>query len=109
MTDKNKAGKKIKTAAALHYDPSISEIKAPQVIAKGLGAIAEKLVEIARKNNVPVEYNPALAQALASVDLLGEIPPELYIIVAEILVTVCDIEKKLWDDNNRLSQLRGYR
>jgi flagellar biosynthesis protein len=71
-------------AVALHYDRS----GAPRVVAKGKGAIGEKIVEIARANNIPIEQNEVLAGALSNVELGDEIPEALYKAVAEVLIFV---------------------
>jgi flagellar biosynthesis protein len=71
-------------AVALHYDKT----GAPRVIAKGRGSVGEKIIELARAHDIPIEENEALAGALANVDLGDEIPAELYKAVAEVLVFV---------------------
>jgi flagellar biosynthesis protein len=73
-------------AAALKYD-SEKDI-APKVVAKGRGAIAEKIIELARKNNIPLKSDPALIQILSKLDIDEQIPVELYMAVAEILAFV---------------------
>ncbi|MFW5733711.1 MAG: flagellar biosynthesis protein FlhB [Oceanidesulfovibrio sp.] len=74
-------------AVALRYDPS--EAPAPQVLAKGANAVAERIKEIAREHNVPVRENKPLARALyKSVDVGEIIPEELYQAVATILAQV---------------------
>jgi flagellar biosynthetic protein FlhB len=71
-------------AVALRYDPL--ESPAPQVLAKGLDHMAEKIKAIARENNVPIRENKALAQALyKSVEVGDSIPEELYQAVASLL------------------------
>jgi flagellar biosynthesis protein len=71
-------------AVALHYDKS----GAPRVVAKGRGSIGDKIVEVARANNIPIEENEVLAGALSNVELGDEIPEELYKAVAEVLIFV---------------------
>ena len=73
-------------AAALKYDGD-KDI-APKVVAKGRGAIAEKIIELARKNNIPLKSDPALVQILSKLDIDEQIPVELYRAVAEILAFV---------------------
>ena len=75
--------KKRQLAVALHYDHG-----APRVIAKGKGTLGEKIIEVARANNIPIEENEVLAGALSNVELGEEIPAELYKAVAEVLVFV---------------------
>ncbi len=71
-------------AVALHYDKK----GAPRVVAKGRGTIGEKIVEVAKANNIPIEENEVLAGALSNVELGDEIPQELYKAVAEVLIFV---------------------
>lgn len=72
-------------AAALRYDPA-SGADAPRVVATGQGAIADAIVAAARAAGVPVREDRLLAEALAALELGGEVPPELYQAVAETLV-----------------------
>jgi flagellar biosynthesis protein len=71
-------------ATALRYDKD--KAGAPQVVASGAGLIAERIVAIAREQGVPVREAPALAEALARLELEQEIPPDLFAAVAEVLV-----------------------
>jgi flagellar biosynthesis protein len=74
----------IQLAVALHYDKT----GAPRVVAKGKGTIGEKIIEVAKANNIPIEENEVLAGALSNVELGDEIPQELYKAVAEVLIFV---------------------
>ncbi|MEZ5765379.1 MAG: EscU/YscU/HrcU family type III secretion system export apparatus switch protein [Xanthobacteraceae bacterium] len=71
-------------AVALHYDKQ----GAPRVVAKGRGTIGEKIIEVARANDIPIEENEVLAGALSNVELGDEIPQDLYKAVAEVLIFV---------------------
>jgi len=73
-----------RTAVALEY----RHAGVPRITAKGQGAVAATIVETARAAGVAVEENPALAEALARVELDEEIPEALYRAVAEVLVFV---------------------
>ncbi len=73
-------------AVALQYDPQHNQ--APQLTAKGRGPLAERLIEIARQNDVPIRQDPDLVEILCQLDLNTEIPPEVYRAVAEILAFV---------------------
>jgi flagellar biosynthesis protein len=84
--------KKPRRAAALKYDRGAEG--APKVVAAGAGLIAERIVEIAREQGVPVREDPALAEALARLELEQEIPPELFVAVAEVLVWAYGLDKK---------------
>jgi flagellar biosynthesis protein len=70
-----------KRAAALRYDGR----DAPRVVATGRGLVAEKILESAREAGVPLREDPVLMEALATLELEQEIPPELYRAVAEAL------------------------
>jgi flagellar biosynthesis protein len=85
--------KKPKRATALRYDRD-KPGGAPQVIATGSGLIAERIVEIAREQGLPVREDPALAEALSRLQLEQEIPPELFVAVAEVLVWAYGLEKR---------------
>lgn len=81
---------KPKQAIALEYDP---EDEAPRVIASGKGALAEKIIEKAMEADVPVHRDDKLAETLSRLDIGEMIPPELYEVVAEILVFVDAMDK----------------
>jgi len=82
-----------RVAIALQYDSKLMD--APVVIAKGLGIIAGKIREEAKKHNVPIIERPPLAWALYNNVEIGEkIPEELYKAVAEILVFVYKLKHK---------------
>lgn len=70
-------------AVALRYREH--EDRAPKVVAKGEGHIAQRILETARQNNIPVYQDHDLLELLAQVDIDREIPSELYTAVAEIL------------------------
>lgn len=82
--------KKVKQAVALEYDPADS---APRVIAMGRGALAEKIIEQAKQADVPVHKDDKLAGTLSKLQIGDMIPPELYEVVAEILMFVDSMDK----------------
>ena len=88
MADKN--DKKVKQAVALEYDPADN---APKVIAMGRGALADKIIEQAKQSDVPVHRDDKLAETLSKLQIGDMIPPELYEVVAEILVFVDGMDK----------------
>jgi flagellar biosynthesis protein len=71
-------------AAALRYDRESG--RPPRVVAAGSGAVAERILERAREAGVPVREEAGLAEALSRLELEAEIPPELWLAVAECLV-----------------------
>ena len=77
-------------AVAIKYDPG--EV-APKIIATGKGKVAEKIIETAKENDVALHKDSKLANTLSKLDIGEYIPPELYEVVAEILVFVDDCEK----------------
>lgn len=82
--------KKPKQAIALAYDP---QEDAPKVIASGKGVLAERIIEKAQEANVPVHQDNKLAETLSRLEIGEMIPPELYEVVAEILVFVDAMDK----------------
>jgi flagellar biosynthesis protein FlhB len=70
-------------AVAVRYDEETMD--APIVTAKGQVLIAQKIVEVAKKNHVPIMRNVPLAWGLYEIELGQEIPEELYDTVAEVL------------------------
>ena len=70
-------------AVALGYDRQ--KDNAPKVLAKGQGEIAEKIIEIARANNIEIRQDADLLQILKAVDINQEIPLEAFAAVAEII------------------------
>ena len=84
--DKNK----VKQAIALSYDPSD---EAPKIIASGRGILAEKIIEKAKESTVPLHRDDKLAETLSRLEIGDMIPPELYEVVAEILIFVDSMDK----------------
>jgi flagellar biosynthesis protein len=84
--------KKMVQAAAIKYDRE--KDAAPHVSAKGRGIIAEKIIELAKKNDIPIKSDPALIQILSKLDIDEQIPVELYKTVAEILAFVYSVNGK---------------
>ena len=58
---------------------------APTVSAKGHGAVAERIVQLARENDIPLWQDAGLAGVLSRVDLGDQIPEALYKAVAEVI------------------------
>ena len=78
--------KKQNKAVALKYDSTAD--KAPKVLAKGRGEVAKKIIEIAKEHNIYIHNDPDLIEVLSQLDLNDEIPPDLYVVVAELLAFV---------------------
>lgn len=81
---------RIKKAAAIRYDAKES---APTVIAKGAGVVAENILKIAEEENIAVVENKELVEELSRIELGDQIPPELYQVVAEVLIFVSDLDE----------------
>jgi flagellar biosynthesis protein len=75
-----------KTAIAVHYDKERDT--APKIVAKGKGSIADKIIELAKKNEIPLYEDRDLIEVLSKLDLGQEIPAEMYKLIAEVLVYV---------------------
>jgi flagellar biosynthetic protein FlhB len=73
-------------AVALAYERGRDA--APRVVAKGVDALAAKMREAARANDVPIVPNPPLARALYLVEEDAAIPEEHFRAVAEIIAFV---------------------
>lgn len=84
---------KLKKAVALKYEPGKDD--APRVTAKGKGMIAERIIELAHKEGIPIQEDPDLVGALVQLDFLEEIPPELYHAVAEVLAFAYRLNRKM--------------
>lgn len=78
-----------KKAAALKYEENIA---APIVTANGMGHIADKIIEKAEENDVPIVYNKELTDLLCNVDIGEYIPADLYEAVAHIIAYVTDLD-----------------
>lgn len=81
---------KLKQAIALEYDPFE---EAPRVIASGRGVLAERIIDRAKESKIPIHKDDKLANTLSRLDIGEMIPPQLYEVVAEILVFVDAMDK----------------
>ena len=81
---------KEKTAVAIAYEPGDV---APKILATGKGEVAERIIETAKENDVPFYQDHKLAETLSKLEIGDAIPPELYDVVAEILVFVDDMDR----------------
>jgi flagellar biosynthesis protein len=69
-------------ATALSYEKGQL---APRVTATGAGLVADRILAAARDAGIPVRHEPALAEALAKLELGADVPEELWTAVAETL------------------------
>lgn len=88
--ERNGKDKKAKTAVALAYEQGDL---APKILATGKGELAERIIEKGREENVPLYKDNKLAKTLSRLEIGDTIPPELYDVVAEILVFVDDMDR----------------
>lgn len=79
-----------RTAIAISYEPNED---APKVIASGRGYLADKIIEKAKEAEVPLHKDEKLANTLSKLEIGDMIPPELYEVVAEILVFVDKMDR----------------
>ena len=79
-------------AAALQYDHERD--RAPRLVARGDGHVADRILELAREHGIPVHEDRGLVDVLARLDLGSEIPPELYRAVAEIIAFVYRLQQR---------------
>lgn len=64
----------------------------PKVVAKGRGIIAQAIIERAKQNDIYVHESEDLVGLLMQVELDQEIPPQLYLAVAELLAWLYRLE-----------------
>lgn len=77
-------------AVALSYDGT----GAPKVTARGTGELAKKIIDVAQAEGIPIQKNEPLVDALVQIDLNREIPPQLYVTVAEILALIYKLDSR---------------
>lgn len=80
-------------AVALKY--RYGEDPAPRVVASGDGAFAETIIRQAQASRVPVHEDGKLAQVLRQVQVGSPIPEELYELVAELLLLIYRLDRKV--------------
>jgi len=81
---------KEKTAVALSYNPADA---APKVIASGKGFVAERIIQRAMETDIPIHKDEQLAHSLSKLEIGEMIPPQLYDVVAEVLVFVDKMDR----------------
>jgi flagellar biosynthesis protein len=77
---------------ALRYERE--RTRAPQVVAKGGGWIAHRMIKEAKAHGIPLREDPLLVEALSGLDLYQEIPEELYQLIAEIYVFLYQVRNE---------------
>lgn len=85
---------KNKKANALKYNRDLDN--APKVVAQGERYMAEEIIRIAKKNNIPIKKDEDMVELLSQIEVNQEIPPNMYKAVAEIFSFIYKISR----DNN---------
>ena len=79
-------------AAVIKYDEEAG--KAPIVVAQGKGIVAQQIIELAKENDIQIQEDSSLVANLLDMDLGDNIPPQLYSVMAEILLLIEEMDKK---------------
>jgi flagellar biosynthesis protein len=79
------------SAVAISYD---KEDSAPRVVAKGYGTLAETIIRTAKEHDLYVHESPELVGLLMQVNLDSQIPPQLYLAIAELLAWLYALENQ---------------
>ena len=78
-------------AIALKYDSE--KDKAPKIVAKGMRKMAKRIIDVANEAGVDIKEDKDLAEMLIKLELYEEVPPELYMAIAEILAFVYSLNR----------------
>jgi len=87
---KNRFAQNGPIAAVLKYEDKNG---VPTVVAQGRGTVAKQIMELAQKNNIHMQEDSSLVANLLDMDLGDSIPPQLYTVIAEILLLIEEMEK----------------
>ena len=91
----------LKQATALKYSQDLNN--APVVVASGMGYVAQKIVDIAQENNVPVYRDDSLATLLGQMEIGSEIPPELYQAIVDLYVYLLNFNDNSTENSSEYS------
>jgi len=83
---------KKKIATAIKYDKT--DDTAPRLVAKGKGVVAEKIIEKGEESEVTIYKDEQLSRQLYNLSIGDEIPPDLYNVIAEVLVYISKLDGK---------------
>ncbi|QOP43353.1 type III secretion system protein [Sulfurimonas sediminis] len=78
-------------AVALKYDKEKNQ--APLVSAKGEGKTAQKIIQLAKENGVPLKKDEDLVELLSKVELDKEVPPQMYKAIAEVFSFIYSVTR----------------
>jgi flagellar biosynthesis protein len=73
-----------KRAVGLRYQHGVDD--KPFVVSRGEGVVAEEILRYARENQIPIKQDRGLVDTLIKLDYMQEIPEELFMLVAEVMV-----------------------
>lgn len=79
-------------ATALAFNPE--QDAAPQLVAKGMGIVAENIISVAEEKNIPIYEDAKLSAQLQHLALGDQVPYELYEVVAEVLVFISSMDRQ---------------
>jgi len=82
----------IKKAVALAYDSETS--LSPKIVASGSGYIADKILQIAKENNIPIMTNMDATNILFQMKIGMEIPESLYQVIAQIYAFILKTDQQ---------------
>ena len=85
VVEKNKA-------VALKYS---KDLPAPFIAAAGKGHLADRIIEIAEESGIPVERREDLTEVLFTLDAGSFIPEGLYEVIAQLYVTITDVQDEV--------------
>ena len=91
MSELSNQDKENLQAIAIRYDRESK--KAPSIVASGRGKIANDIISLAEKNEIPLVEDQNLSKLLSSLKIRSEIPPKLFKIIAEILAFIFYLDK----------------
>jgi flagellar biosynthesis protein len=83
----------VKLAVALKHE--LGKTEAPKVIASGRGSFAERIIERAAENDIPIHKDDHLAELLSKVSVPSTIPEELFEAVARVLAFIYRVNNKV--------------
>jgi flagellar biosynthesis protein len=88
----------MKKASSLQYDNNTSN--APKVTSYGQGNIAQNIIDVAKKHNIPIKKDEDLIEMLSQIEINEDIPTELYQAVAEVFSFIYNISNDEENKNN---------
>ncbi|SFL69036.1 EscU/YscU/HrcU family type III secretion system export apparatus switch protein [Salibacterium qingdaonense] len=78
------------SAAVIKYEDG----EAPRVTARGSGEAARHILSLAEENDIYLQEDPGLLESLLDMDLGENVPPQLYSVIAEVLILIEEMERK---------------